>query len=567
MTTKRIINISILKIFLVLFAFIGTQSIVYSQKPKHTEEVTIIGSYKPSIQDAYKINSNPVIDNSEKKIPKLSYSITSVKAKTLITPKALDHERTVREPKQKLLGNYVKLGFGNYKTPYLEFFANTLQSRKYALGVHLKHLSSMGEIKNHPLSTFSKSMASIAGKTLFNKHTLSGEIFYKHDVVHYYNLEQNAFDSLNTLGWKEDDFKQRFQLFGTNLGLSSNYNKIGKLNNNLDFNYYYLTDYYSTSEQKTSLKADVNIDFELFNSGYTQKLGVSAEIDAFSNSDSIINAKDQIARVQPYIKAVFGQYKLYFGLNTAIPIDSTKSVGLFPVIKAEVEVIPKSLTAFIGTKGNYYKNSFKSFYEENPFISSIIPLEYSNNKFEVYGGIMGNINKMVNYSLMFSSANIENMPFFVNDTSIDVLDKFSVVYDTVDVIHLKGEISYQAKEKIRVILKGDYYSFNLNNEAQAWYRPQFEASITVNATVLEKLTLKSSVNTYSKMYSNIMESGQTIFKEIDAWLDLSFGAEYKFSPRLSAFINLKNVLNSQYKRWDNYPLQKFNFLGGLTYSF
>ena len=564
MTTKKNINISIVKIFIVLFAFIGTQNIVYSQKPQYTEEITIIGSYKPSIQDSYRINTNPVINDLEKQIPKLSYSITSTKAKTTIVPKDIDHERTIRKPKQKLLGNYVKIGFGNYKTPYLEFFANTLQSKKFALGVHLKHLSSMGEIKNHPLSTFSNSLAGLSVKKLYKKHTLSGELSYKHDVVHYYNLEQNVFDSLD---WKDDKFKQRFQLFKAKLGLNSNYNKKGKLNHSFDFNYYYLTDYYSTSEQNVFFKTDINFNFELFNSKDIQRFGVLAEIDAFINKDSLTENMDQIARIQPYIKATFGKYRVYFGINTTVPFDTTKNISLFPIIKAEVEVVPKSLIAYIGTKGNHNKNSFKILYEQNPFISSIMPLEYSKNKFEVYGGIMGNIENIVNYSFMISSSKIENMPFFVNDTNGVLLDKFSLVYDTADIIHVQGEISYQSKDNLRIILKGDYYNFELENELQPWYRPQLEASIGFNVTVLEKLILKGSFGAYSKMYSNRPEVGEITPKEIDGWVDLSFGVEYKFSQKLSAFVNLNNVMNSQYKKWDNYPLQKFNFLGGLTYSF
>ncbi len=566
MIAKRYITTSIIKIFIVLFAFLGTQKIIYSQKPQHTEEITIIGSYKPSIQDAYKINSNPVIDDEEKQIPRLTYSITSTKAKTTTEPNALDHERTLREPKQKLFGNYVKLGFGNYKTPYLEFFANTLQSNKFALGVHLKHLSSLGEIENHPHSTFSNNMACVSGKRLFKHHTLSGEIFYKHNIVHYYNLEQNIFDSL---GWKEDNIKQRFQLAGANLGFNSNYDEKGKLNHSFTLSYYFLTDYFSTSEQRTLLNTDLNMNFELFNSGDIQKIGILAEIDAYINKDSLNENKDQIARVQPYIKAEFGQYKLYFGMNTTIGLDSVNEINLFPIIKAEVEVIPKSLTAFLGTKGDLYKNDFKTLYEENPFISSLIPLEYSKNKFEVFGGIMGNIENIINYSFMISSSNIENIPFFVNDTSVVLLDKFTLVYDTVDIIRIKGEISYQSKENLRIILKGNYYSFNMQNELEPWYRPQFEASLGINATVLEKIILKGSIAAHSKMYSKTYESGtgEIVPKEIDSWLDLNLGAEYKFSQKLSIFVDLNNVMNSQYKKWDNYPLQKFNFLGGLTYSF
>ena len=49
--------------------------------------------------------------------------------------------------------------------------------------------------------------------------------------------------------------------------------------------------------------------------------------------------------------------------------------------------------------------------------------------------------------------------------------------------------------------------------------------------------------------------------------DLSFGAVYQAMSRLNIFLNLNNVLGNQYEYWYGYACQRFNLMGGLTFTF
>jgi len=50
-------------------------------------------------------------------------------------------------------------------------------------------------------------------------------------------------------------------------------------------------------------------------------------------------------------------------------------------------------------------------------------------------------------------------------------------------------------------------------------------------------------------------------------VDVNLGLEYRYTKFLSAFLNLNNLAAQRYQRWYAYPTQKFNLLGGLTYTF
>ena len=55
--------------------------------------------------------------------------------------------------------------------------------------------------------------------------------------------------------------------------------------------------------------------------------------------------------------------------------------------------------------------------------------------------------------------------------------------------------------------------------------------------------------------------------QIDPIFDLNVGLEYRLSEQISGFLNMHNLVVQRYQRWNNYPVQRFNIMGGITYSF
>jgi hypothetical protein len=56
-------------------------------------------------------------------------------------------------------------------------------------------------------------------------------------------------------------------------------------------------------------------------------------------------------------------------------------------------------------------------------------------------------------------------------------------------------------------------------------------------------------------------------EDLDGYLDLHLGLEYRYTKRLSAFLDVSNLSASKYERWYRYPVQRGLVLGGLTYAF
>jgi hypothetical protein len=56
-------------------------------------------------------------------------------------------------------------------------------------------------------------------------------------------------------------------------------------------------------------------------------------------------------------------------------------------------------------------------------------------------------------------------------------------------------------------------------------------------------------------------------QKASAAADLNLGAEFSVMPRLNLWIQMNNVLNSKYQRWNQYSVLGFTILGGVVYSF
>jgi len=123
---------------------------VKGQNNPYNEEITVVASYDPSISDAYKVLINPKIPELKLEKPDIEYEIHSDKISVGFIPDEIRPVRLKKMKDQELDRNYVKAGFGNYTSPYLEFFASSRQSGEHQLNMHLKHHSSNSNISGYP---------------------------------------------------------------------------------------------------------------------------------------------------------------------------------------------------------------------------------------------------------------------------------------------------------------------------------------------------------------------------------------------------------------------------------
>jgi len=255
------------------------------------------------------------------------------------------------------------------------------------------------------------------------------------------------------------------------------------------------------------------------------------------------------------------------GVDMSLMLDTVTKFHFFPNLKAEVNVVPDVLSAYAGIRGKFYKNSFKSLCENNPFIIPIFPLDYSTQKIEFYGGLAISPARGFDVNISAGASSNDNMPFFVSDSNSITQNKFTLDFDDVKIIWFNAEFAYQSNENLKLMLNGKYRQYTMENESKPWYTPEFKLSFAANYIYKERFIFKGEIFANSEMYAKIFETNKMIAKKIDGMLDINLGLEYRHTKSLSGFINLNNIANSKYEKWYNYPVQGFNVLLGITYSF
>lgn len=529
------------------------------------EQVTVVAAYEPSIPDANKLSINPSADETEVKLPEMTYSIKSQQMETTLTPDIITPVKLVGEPQKKLYRNYARLGFGNYTTPYAEFFANSLRSKSYAFGVHLKHLSSSGKIEDYPKSSNSLNLVQISAQKFTDNHTISSGVGYRRNVVHHYGFKPSDY----SFPVNEDDLKQKFNRINANVGIKSNYTDADQLNHQIGLSFSNIADHFDTRESLISIRANADKRFELFDLTDYQSLGIETDLDFTGYKDSTLKQKSALLSFRPFISTEFNEYKLKFGINLSFQADSISKAYLFPFAEAQVRAMNDDVVITAGITGNLSRQGFDKLSDINPFVQSILPLQYSRERFAFYAGARARAGNHINLLASFRSSSVADEAFFVNDELQPTFNRFTVVYEEGNVLKGRFEAEYQSAERIKIKAFAGFEKWSLKSNSKPWHRPSSQFGVEAYYNIQNKIIAKAGITANGKQFARIPSDSENVYTEesIKGYADLNLGLEYRYTKLLSGFINFSNLTGARYFNWYNYPGYRFMLMGGVSYSF
>jgi hypothetical protein len=559
---KSRISQLIKKAFVLSFFIITFHGISFAQN----QDVIIIDVYHPTISDAYKINENPkIIDTTVKKMD-LNYQVNPVLYKTTFNIDPIKPAKMVGEPLVKLYKSYVKVGFGTKVTPFAELYFNNLRSTDQSIGVYFKHLSSTGKVKDFAFPGFSDNDAGIYARRFYKNHTLSGDVDYKRNVVHYYGFDPDIFPGIS-----KDSIKQRFSKIGATIKFKSTYEDSLRLNHSFALSYYNLRDLCKAMEDNISFSGAVDKKVSLFRKYLEyQNLGLTANVNYFNDINPVDTSNGAVIKLHPHYSASYNILKFDVGFNTFFEANSNSKAYIFPDVSFNINLYDNIFVLYAGITSDLKRNNFMEIAEENPFISTSSTLKFSHTKYDFFGGFKGSISSYLSFNASVSKSNVMDMPLYVSDTSSSLLNKFSLVYDKVKVFNTHTEITYQRSEKYKLLLISNFYQYATTNELYAWLKPGMDVKLAFNYNLKNKIILKTEVFAFSSSDAKTIVQGSV--PEIKAvrqkgTVDFNLGLEYRYSKILSGFINFNNVGAVKYQRWYNYPTYGFTVLGGISYAF
>lgn len=519
-------------------------------------------SFVPTIKDAIKFSDLPEIKDSVKRIGNVKYGITSTPLFPKYQVQTIEAAKLQNEPLPKLYHSLLKLGYGPiYNMPYGEFWISNTRSRDNSYGAHLKHFSSSSQLNGTGYSGYSDNIVNVFGKQLYKKHTLSGDFNYERNVVHYYGYDTD----LNKLNDKTFT-RQRYQFLQPKLQLLSHYTDSTHINHDIQLSYYNLQNLYRETENNIKLNANGSMFIN------KEKLNINFLTDFYNHKQSNDTLNDLIMSLSPSFEAKGKQWHADIGLTGTI--DNFKSATrfyFFPQLNLNYNVYENMIIPYAGVNGGLIKNSFRKLSVENAFVDTTLRYTNTNNKYNLFVGLRGNLSSKTSYDANVSYAQYDSLQFFVMDYSgaNEVYNRFKVVYDNTTLLTVNGQLKYQQNEKLNLIARGNYYLYKTKTLTHAYHKPDFDLTFSGIYNLQSKIIIKADLFFVGKQWalSQTTVNGQTGPKNIQlqGYFDANLEAEYRYSKMLSFFARLNNIANQRYYKWERYPSQRFNFMIGLTF--
>jgi hypothetical protein len=529
------------------------------------KEVYVVRSYEPTLSDANKYNFLPSTSAVETQVPAFQYSITPKPLPNSFVPNPIKAAKTVTTSVPKIYNSWLKLGLGNYSTALAEFNISNRQSKDYAYGAYFRHKSSHARImlaNNEKVnSRFVENNIVLYGKRFFPQVTLSGNLKFDQKAFSYYGYNTNNF--LASPDIDKDSLKQKVYKPGFEMGLKSNSTDARDLKYSITGSMDYFTDKLKNKEPRIMLGASFSKEVSGFLGGldllidYSQ---IKSEMDTTGNT---------IVAFNPWISKSSDDWSFRVGFQAVADAADITKYYFYPQAHLDIIIVKDVLIPFVGITGKLQKNSYQQLFEENMFIKPGLTLKNTSSNFEIYGGLKGNISSVIRFRGDVTLTVYKDQHFYVNDTvSADPLfplhSQFTAEYDDVNLLTYHAQLVVNPNNNFSFSLDGKYFDYKMFKQVKPWHRPDFTVSMDGSYTI-NKVTLGAGLNIIGNRWVKDYSLPDEM-RKIKPALDANFTFDYRYSKLLTIFAGLHNITDNSYLLWNQYPVQRFNFMFGFSYK-
>ena len=537
---------------IICFLMIGVSvpGILKAQDTARKKSIIITSTFKPSLKNTAKLNFNadaPLIDTGR---PVLQYNLPVQFLSLTYQPAGLSPVAISAETiKNWNNDNYIKVGAGNVDLPYVQA-GLSFGDREHAFyNIFAEGYSSKGKL---PFQENSLLAASISG-TIKAPHDLEwdGALGFRADGYYLYGFQPD------TLQFAKSQLQQQFFTFDGRIGLRNTLPTPYGLTYNPNVK---ITAFGENSTPRAS-EADlvVNIPVEkTINEHFAIDLGFTADLTNYTNgSGTTIN--NNLYLVSPAV--VYHSDNIFMHLEMT-PSWDQGNFHLLPNFRANYTTDDKQFTLFASLDGYYDKGSFKRWAGINPWLWEPTSL-YNTRVVEFFGGIKGSLSSHISYLAKAGFSESHNMPLFLND-SLDGKN-FQVMYEEkLDAFSMHGEISYLQGEDFNITAGLTLTNYKTTTQYKAWGMLPLEFTTTMRWQLVKDLWLKADLWAFEGAYWRYLDKAVS---SGSGGFDVSAGVEFKIARQLNLWLQMNNLFNDKYQRWNQYTVYGFNILGGVIFTF
>jgi len=528
----------------------GISGYVRAQDSTKKKSIIITSTFKPALKNTAKLNFNaepPIADTGR---PVLQYNLPVQFLSLTYQPAGLNPLAISMDSiKTWNNDNYIKVGAGNVDLPYVQAGLSFGDRKNSFYNIFAEGYSAKGKL---PFQENSHLAAGISG-TLKAPHNLEWDaaLGFRGDGYYLYGFQPD------TLSFAKSQLQQQFFTFDGRIGLRNTVPTPYGLTYSPNVK---ITAFGENSNPRAS-EADlvVNVPVEkTINEHFAIDLGVTADLTHYTpGSGSTV--ENNLFLVSPAV--VYHNENLFMHLEMT-PSWDQGAFHLLPNFRANYTTDDKAFTLFASLDGYYNKGTFQRWAGINPWLWEPTSL-YNTRVVEFFGGIKGSLSSHISYLAKAGFSQSYNMPLFLND-SLDGKNFQVVNEQRLDAFSVHGEMSYLEGENLNITAGLTLTNYKTTTQYKAWGMLPLEFTTTFRWQLIKDLWLKADLWAFEGAYWRYLD------KEVTSGgggFDVSAGLEFKIARQLNLWLQMNNLLNDKYQRWNQYSVYGFNILGGVIFTF
>lgn len=589
-------------IYIVLIMFVtGTFTLVNAQTTTTTNDknVNVEREYKPVIQDAGKINSQPEVVEPNVTKAEAKYSELNLPMAVEQNIQPIPAAELELQRRRNNRDAFVRFGFGNGLNSMGDLSLPLVSKEDILLDLKLNHIGNFSS-KAHSnsnvaltLDKYYKNTDIYAGVGLgheyfkyygknFNNGSIGGDIaetdlktlvttygadsYTEQDLVRI-NRTAQSFQLNDIANLPASDVFWRFNAF---FGVRSLPNT-SKIIYNAEVKFKSFDSQIGLTENIIHTKAGFNTQNGL------NRVGVDLELINLmykSDKSTLLNFWDaySVFVMNPYYSIERPNFNIRLGVKSSFSFVHGRAFNPSPDINIEWRVVPKLVALYAGVGGEYKINSLNEMFTENRYLYSDLRVQDTYTPFIFYGGIKLKpvynllIDGYINYQM------IDNEYFFVNkeyasttvpgQDSVLFTNRFNVIYSGASLLKVGLRANYNIFNFINVELKGAYNNWTVNSEDFAWNKPVYEASFSTDIKLTNNFNVSGNVFVEGERYAKFGDKTM----RMSPIIDVNLATSYSYSNWFTIFAKVNNLLNSHYQHYYGYEVQGINALAGVAFS-
>jgi hypothetical protein len=524
----------------------------FSQDTTKRKTIEITSTFKPVLREQSKLNfqASPVVVDTSK--PRLVYNIP---AENLLFAYQAAELKPVALEVDSLTGwnysNFIKVGIGNVHQPYVKAGFSFGDKQNTFFNIFADHYTSKGDLP------FQKNSLSKVGATLTYKTPKSLEwtagAGFTSDDYYLYGFQPD------TLKFTKEQLRQRFQTIEGKVSLRNILPTSFGLSYNPSVRVSVFTDNHSPSGSEANTVVNLPVQ-KNFGKTTAFNLGLTADLTNYRNA-ALPKKTDNnnVYMISPTVLLKSPNLYLHAGI---IPSWDNGDFHMLPNAMADITTNDQRFTLQLGWIGYYNKGSYQRFASINPWLAR--PDSLLNTRVqEGYVGFKGSTGDHISYSAKVGYQQHKNIPLFVND-AIDGKTFIILYEDKLNTFQTHAEAEYRVGEKFSAKGIFNWNVFKVQRQAKPWGLIPLELTTNLRWQILKDLFLRADLWMWEGPRYRT-KSGEAF--QNDGAFDLNAGAEFRINRNFNVWLQMNNIMNDKYERWNQYQVFGFNILGGIVYSF